>query len=263
MEELFANPRFQQLLAEPYPEGVVPLEFAKPSWLVRKPICRLPGPYGNYREELFAADMLADPAIPAALPGALPAQPTQAPASDGCSLYDEVTVAQLSDVAIDASGIVSDTAAIGAAYCAPQPGDPVPAEALQTVSIWKLPPPDPSEQISYTWEGMAARLEDRTILPVRADAIPPCSPEQLTVFAPPIPGAVRMPDLARYGENQAKEILSALGITNFYVDYQTRDRIPEIFDQYVPYAILSTLPGPGEWVTPDQTVVLGVRAPEE
>jgi beta-lactam-binding protein with PASTA domain len=78
---------------------------------------------------------------------------------------------------------------------------------------------------------------------------------------PPTPGAVRMPDLRRFGENQAKEQLAALGIFNVYVDYQTRDRIPDVYDEYAPYAVVSTLPAPGEWIDPNVTVVLGVRAP--
>ncbi|HWQ13251.1 MAG TPA: transglycosylase domain-containing protein, partial [Roseiflexaceae bacterium] len=264
MEELFANPRFQRLLAEPYPDGRLPLEFARPSWLVRKPICRLPGPYGNYAEELFAPAMVTDPRIPAALPGAPPGQPSPTPPAgqSGCSLYEEVTVARIGDTTIRATSIITDSAAVGETYCLPQPGDPVPADALTTIYTWKLPPPDPSEQISYTWEDMAVEVDGRPILPLRAEAIPPCTPERLAALAPPAPGAVRMPDLRRFGENQAKEILAALGVTNVFVDYQGRDRIPEVFDQFVPYAVVSTLPAPGEWILPDQRVVLGIRAPE-
>jgi hypothetical protein len=259
MEELFANPRFERLLAEPYPEGRLPLEFARPAWLARESICRLPGPYGNYREELFAPDMLDDARIPAALPGAQPAPTrTARPGRDGCSLYEEITVAQIGNVDVASQGEAG-----GPAYCVPQPGDVVPEEALRTISTWRLPPPDPDEQVSYTWEGMSTRLGDRVVVAMRADQIPPCAPEQLAVFAPPDPGAVRMPDLEKFGENQAKEILQALGITDVFVDYQTRDRIPDIFDAFSPYAVVSTLPEAGEWVTPDQTVVLGIRAPEE
>ena len=58
------------------------------------------------------------------------------------------------------------------------------------------------------------------------------------------PGSVRMPDLRRFGENQAKEQLAALGVTNIYVDYQDRARIPDLYDQYAPYAVVSTLPAP-------------------
>jgi peptidoglycan glycosyltransferase len=71
-----------------------------------------------------------------------------------------------------------------------------------------------------------------------------------------------MPDLRRFGENQAKEQLAALGVTNIYVDYQDRSRIPDIYDQYSPYAVVSTLPAPGDYIPPGTTVVLGVRAPD-
>jgi peptidoglycan glycosyltransferase len=71
-----------------------------------------------------------------------------------------------------------------------------------------------------------------------------------------------MPDLRRFGENQAKEKLAELGVTNIYVDYQDRTRIPDLYDQYSPYAVVSTLPAPGDYIPPDTTVVLGIRAPD-
>jgi peptidoglycan glycosyltransferase len=263
MEELFVNPRYQRLLAEPYPDGRLPLEFAKPSWLVQKPICRLPGPYGNYNRELFTPDMVNDARIPAALPGVIPA-PTTAPAqqSDGCSLYEELTVARIGEPESVSLEVRPEGANPSATYCLPQPGDVIPPAVLETISLWKLPPPDPSEQISYRWEGMGARVDDRVIVALRPEQIQPCTFDQLAVFAPPDPGAVRMPDLQKFGENQAKEILAALGITDVFVDYQTRERIPDVFDTFSPYAVVSTLPVAGEWVTPGQTVVLGVRSPE-
>jgi peptidoglycan glycosyltransferase len=83
----------------------------------------------------------------------------------------------------------------------------------------------------------------------------------IAAIAPP--GSIRMPDLRKFGENQAKDQLGALGIYNVYVDYQTRERIPDVFDSYGPYVVLSTIPGAGEWVRPGETVVLGIRAPDE
>jgi hypothetical protein len=264
MEELFANQRFSRLLAEPYQGQELPIEFTRPSWLAQQSICRLPGAYGNYTQELFAPDMVAGARIPAALPGANPAPaPTQRPRGDGCGVFEEATVVQLGDTAISATGVITSGETLAGAYCLPQPGDPVPEESLRTIYTWRLPAPDPSEQVTYRWEGMAAQYNGAPVLPIRADLIPPCTQDMLAVFEPPVPGGLRMPDLERYGENQAKDILAAMGITNVFVDYQTRDRIPDIFDDYAPYAVVSSLPAAGEWVTPDMTIVLGIRAPEE
>lgn len=251
MEELFANPAYEQLLAEPYPDGRLPLDFARPSWLVRKPICPLPGPYNAYRDELFAPDMT--PASSAII-------------SDAAQLcrdvFTEVQVVRLSDQPIESTAIVTDTATIGTVYCTPPENEPVVPELLTTILTWNVPPPDPDEQVVYTWEGARGTMGDRAIEPIVGASIPTCSPDVLVPLTPPTPGAVRMPDLRRFGENQAKEQLAALGIFNVFVDYQTRDRIPDVFDQYVPYAVISTIPAAGEWIDPDVTVVLGVRAPE-
>lgn len=250
MEELFANPKFQRLLAEPYPEGRLPIDFTKPSWLVRRPICPLPGPYNAYREELFSPDMLASNATPVSDTAQL------------CQhIFTEMQVVRLSDSPIEATALITDTAIAGQWYCTPGEGQSIAPEQVTTVLAWNVPPPDPDEQIVYTWEGMNSTPGDRTIVPIVAAAIPACTADMLIPYAPPTPGAVRMPDLRRFGENQAKEQLAALGIFNVYVDYQTRDRIPDVYDEYAPYTVVSTLPAPGEWVDPDVTVVLGVRAP--
>lgn len=250
MEELFANPKFQRLLAEPYPEGRLPLDFKKPSWLVRKPICPLPGPYHVSDEELFAPDML--PAGSAAVSNT--AQLCR-------DIFTEVRVVRLSDAPIETTSLITDTAVAGQWYCSPGEDQNIAPERVTTILTWNVPPPDPDEQIVYRWEGMSASIGDRTVAPIVAAAIPACTAEMLIPYAPPPPGAVRMPDLRRFGENQAKEQLAALGIFNVYVDYQTRDRIPDVFDEYPPYAVVSTLPAPGEWIDPNVTVVLGVRAP--
>ncbi len=71
-----------------------------------------------------------------------------------------------------------------------------------------------------------------------------------------------MPDLRNFGENQAKERLAALGIYSIYVDYQTRDRIPDIYDQFGPYVVLSTQPSALRMDPSRHTVVLGIRAPD-
>jgi hypothetical protein len=71
-----------------------------------------------------------------------------------------------------------------------------------------------------------------------------------------------MPELFRMGENQAKAELARLGVDNIYVDYQTRARIPDRFDQFAPYVVISTMPRTGDWILPNTTVVLGIRAPD-
>ncbi len=250
MEELFANPKFQRLLAEPYLDGRLPLDFKKPSWLVRKPMCPLPGPYHISSEELFAPDML-----PA---GSVPVSDTAQLCRD---IFTEVQVVRLSDAPIETTSLITDTAVAGQWYCTPGEGQGIAPDQATTILTWNVPPPDPDEQIVYRWEGMSASIGDRTVVPIVASAIPACTADMLIPYKPPSPGAVRMPDLRRFGENQAKEQLAALGVFNVYVDYQTRDRIPEVFDEYAPYAVVSTLPAPGEWIDPNMTVVLGVRAP--
>lgn len=234
MEELFANAKFEKLLAEPY-KGKLPLDFTLPPELVRKPICRLPGAFGDYGEELFSPDMQKG---------------EEKTAGEGCDAYSSITVAHLGGDEPSAEG--SDTIiTTGGNYCIPQEGMYIPAELIKTITVWNLPPADPDEEIDYQWSGGSA---------FSASQIPPCTNEMITSIAPP--GSVRMPDLRRLGENQAKEQLAALGITNIWVDYQTRDRIPDIYDQVAPYAVVSTLPRAGEWIKPGTTVVLGVRAPD-
>jgi peptidoglycan glycosyltransferase len=210
----------------------------------------LPGPYNAYREELFAPDMLASNAIPVS-------DTTQL-----CqNIFTEVPVVQLSDSPVKATALITDTAIAGQWYCTPGEDQRIAPDQVTTILAWNVPPPDPDEQIVYTWEGMSNTLGDRTVAPIVAAAIPACTADVLIPSTPPTPGAVRMPDLRRFGENQAKEQLAALGIFNVYVDYQTRDRIPDVYDEYAPYAVVSTLPAPGEWIDPNATVVLGVRAP--
>jgi peptidoglycan glycosyltransferase len=248
MEELFADPRFERILAAPY-GGKLPLDFELPKTLVRQPICKLPGKFNNFGDDLFT-DAMLKAARPARVGQAAPIKPGEAqPLSDGCSLTTKETVFVYGEVAGEDGQTTSS-------YCRPLPGT-VPDSLLITVDVWKLPPPDPSMKVVYRWEGGSASLPD---------AIPECTPEMLaTAPVPPAalePGAVQMPNLIGLGENQAKEALANLGIYSVSVDYQTRDRIPDVFDRYGPYVVVSTLPGTGEWLPPGATVVLGVRAPE-
>ncbi|HJZ50030.1 MAG TPA: transglycosylase domain-containing protein [Roseiflexaceae bacterium] len=258
MEELFKNPKFQQVLAEPY-AGRLPLDFTLPADLVRKPICALPGPFNKYKDELFAPDMLKrtgmlTPTAALASSDANGATATSTPAQsiNGCDSYTDLTVAQLGDTVAAAPDNQEQQPGLNPAnYCKPVDGVAVPDGMLTTIKVMKLPPADPDEKVEYRWSGGGA---------ISADQIPDCSDAMIAAVAPP--GSVRMPDLRRFGENQAKEKLAALGVTNIYVDYQDRSRIPDIYDQYVPYAVVSTLPAPGDWIRPDTTVVLGVRAPD-
>jgi peptidoglycan glycosyltransferase len=136
----------------------------------------------------------------------------------------------------------------------------IPAGLATTINIWKTPPADPDEKVRYVWSGGSA-----------GGNVPVCSQEQYaSVIEPtpeptpePAPGSVIMPDLRKFGENQAKERLAALGVTNYiYVDYQTRERIPAIYDQFSPYAVVSTIPAAGQPIVPGTTIVLGIRAPD-
>jgi peptidoglycan glycosyltransferase len=245
MEELF-KPEWEPLLAAPFPNHKLPIDFTLPPEIVRRPICELPGPFGGYSEELFSPDMLKRAPAPTDDEVRATSTDAQMRSLDGCEVYRQATV-----VALGAQP-VADGNGSEERYCIPAEGMAIPNDLLQTVTIWNVPAPNPDEErVEYRWEGSNGLI---------ADQIPPCSEEMIAAIAPP--GAVRMPDLRGFGENQAKERLAALGITNVYVDYQTRERIPDVYDQFGPYVVLSTLPAAGEWVPPGTTVVLGIRAPD-
>jgi serine/threonine protein kinase len=67
------------------------------------------------------------------------------------------------------------------------------------------------------------------------------APAPVSFTATPKP-ALRMPNLVAYGENQAKEILSELGIDaeRISVIYQSRDILGDQFDQFPAYAVVAT-----------------------
>src|SRR5690606_15190520 len=123
---------------------------------------------------------------------------------------------------------------------------------------------DPSERVRYVWSGGSATQlsgdDDSEGGLGELANLRSCRPEDFVkpTPAPPVAGAIQMPDLRHLGENQAKDELAKLGIFSIYVDYQTRDRIPDSFDQFVPYSVVSTLPAPGDWYIPGTTVVLGI-----
>jgi membrane peptidoglycan carboxypeptidase len=280
MEEIFVwiqkQPRYRSLFAAPYADGVIPTEFRLPDdgSVQRKAICALPGSYGGYSEELFSRTMLTRLISPTVNlePG---------PALDArlrdlripCDAFERVTVVRIpaeeewtSDGQLQigarpepAEGEEEGQGLPSGNYCRPVEGVAYPEGLRQTIFIWDTPPPDPDVRVRYEWRGGSARID--------VDTLPAC---EAAMFEPPVPvppvaGAILMPDLERLGENQAKELLASLGIpaSMVYVDYQTRDRIPEQFDQYVPYSVVSTQPAAGDWIMPGTTVILGVRSPEE
>jgi len=285
MEELFVwikeRPRYAELFAQPFPGGVIPTEFTLPTdnSVQRRAICELPGSFGGYKEELFTRPMLTAIITPTVTlqPGPeLDARLAQVKVP--CDAYKKATVVRIpqkEDWTADGTLLVRAPAApaegdeagdntpqlSAAAFCRPAEGVAVPPGLAREIYIWNVPPRDKDEKVEYRWSGGSAGSA------VRLDDLPACT---AAMFEPPVPkppveGAIQMPDLRRLGENQAKEALAAIGIgaDRIYVDYQTRARIPEAFDQFVPYSVVSTVPAAGDWILPGTTVVLGIRSPSE
>lgn len=131
-----------------------------------------------------------------------------------------------------------------------------------------------------------AQAEGATIIPPspapatptaspRTPAISPTTRVSPTIGAPstptlpptttPLPlGAAIMPDLVGYGESQAKILLGQLGVTpdQIVIDYQDRMILGSLFDEFPPYAVISTQPLAGQIITAQGTVTLGIRAPQ-
>ncbi len=249
MEDIFRRireePRYQQLFAIPFADGVIQTDFRLPETVVRRSICPLSGPYGGPDTELFTQAMLE-------------ANPSN------CTAFRSVRVVR--------TGVGSDGAD---RYCIPAEGSSYPPDRVISIQVFNTPPPDPDIKVEYKWDIGQGGLIDPNSLPVcgyvgdetitrtqqieRRDPLP-----QATVqpAEPQRPAGQVMPPLVGLGENQAKAVLAQLGITSVVVDYQTRERIPAIFDQFVAYAVVSTSPGPGTPISPGMTVVLGVRAPD-
>jgi peptidoglycan glycosyltransferase len=185
-------------------------------------------------------------------------------AAGACLPYEVIPALLLTTQPITWGSILTDPAPLAGQVCLPP--DPTLLSAERTVSLlnWRLPPADPAERVVYAWESLNAWVPGAISIAFPRERLPVC--DAATVIdaapAPPAPDAIRMPDLQRFGENQAREQLAALGITSIFVDYQTRERIPDVYDAFAPYAVVSTLPAAGEWVVPADTVVLGVRAPD-
>ncbi|MBC8074996.1 MAG: transglycosylase domain-containing protein, partial [Chloroflexales bacterium] len=289
MEELFANPRYGALLAAPFPAQQLPLSFSIPTdSVLRQPICALPGSFGGYTSEIFSLAMLSAsaratatalaPTTTAAPLDPFADTPTPAAASQvklSCDAYQRISVVRVPpppDALLAATQTLSDTAVFSREqFCLPVAGESYPPELLADIYIWNFPPPDPSEKVEYRWSwggaGSAARVDNKLIVSLQRDSLLPCA---ATDFATPTPepptfGAVQIPDLRRFGENQAKDALVRLGIPSdrIVVDYQTRERVPDVFDQFAPYVVISTQPAPGDWYIPGTTIVLGIRAPDD
>ena len=148
--------------------------------------------------------------------------------------------------------------------CLPTDGVSIPQDRIVEGVTWILPPDEPDILTDYAWE-VVPNIEtlQPPILPFDAKMIPACTNEMLTAFGPPVEGAIRMPNLQRLDAQAAVDTLTALGIdpTLIYVDLQTRERIPDVFDQYAPNQVISTMPGADAWILPGQAVIIGARAP--
>jgi membrane peptidoglycan carboxypeptidase len=292
MEELFANPRYGALLAEPFPNRQPPLNFTLPGdTVLRQPICALPGAFGGYNSELFSLAMLSASARATATALApttttsveiprrgVSTAETPTPGAAGrvklsCDAYERISVVRMPPQAdpLQATDALSETGVFSQErYCLPVAGETYPPELLADIYIWNFPPPDPSEKVDYRWSwggaGTSARVDNKQIVSAQRNTLQPCVASDFATPTPEPPtfGAIQMPDLRRFGENQAKEALARLGIPaeSIVVDYQTRERVPDAFDQFSPYAVISTLPAPGDWYIPGTTVVLGIRAPD-
>lgn len=114
-------------------------------------------------------------------------------------------------------------------------------------------------------------LYPRTATPTASET-PTASPTETPTATPtptppvedlPIAGAIRMPDLVGMHLAEAQAHLEQLGLVTGIVDIQSRDQIPELFDQVAPHTVVSTLPVSGTWVLPADQIVLGVRAPDD
>ncbi|MFN5059069.1 MAG: penicillin-binding protein [Chloroflexota bacterium] len=267
MEYMFNERRFEPLLAEPFNNRLV-LNFSRPAGVQERPICPLPGAFNNRNTELFTRTMNTNPVPGPARDNATSIDLTvQAPAEltdDPCAgLMQKTQVVKLVD-SLPLSGVITDTAVITTNVCLPTDGVSIPQDRIVEGVTWILPPDEPDILTDYAWE-VVPNIEtlQPPILPFDAKMIPACTNEMLTAFGPPVEGAIRMPNLQRLDAQAAVDTLTALGIdpTLIYVDLQTRERIPDVFDQYAPNQVISTMPGADAWILPGQAVIIGARAP--
>ncbi len=261
MEEIFTwieeKEYYRDLFSAPFPNKTIPEEFTLPEGDViqERAICSIPGPFGGYNEEIFTREMLLGTGIltQTVTVTGTPSPNNKSKISGACDFYRSFTVVQVPGSGGDDSEPT---------YCLPVSGQTYPPELIKTITYWNIPQPDPDERVTYQWSGGGAGGA------VNRDNLQFCSASILatptpTTPTPPVAGAVMMPDVQRMGETEAKNLLASKGITNVYIDYQTRQRVPDIFDQYAPYTVISSLPAPGKWVLPGTSVILGIRSPDD
>ncbi len=262
MEEIFVwiedNEYYRDLFSAPFPNKTIPDEFSLPGGDVieERPICSIPGPFGGYDEELFTREMLLGTGImtqTVTVTGTpSPNTNTKSKISGACDFYRSFTVVQIPGGGDDGKS----------SYCLPVSGQTYPPELIKKITYWNIPQPDPDERVTYQWSGgsAGAGMSPGNLQFCSASILATPTPTAPTA---PVDGAVMMPNVHRMGETEAKNLLASMGITNVYIDYQTRQRVPDVFDQYAPYTVISSLPAPGKWVMPGSSVILGIRAPDD
>ncbi len=264
MEYIFADERLNTLLAQPF-DGQMPMEFSRPKGVRELPICPLPGAFNNRTTELFTRTMSPSPlAPPPGMGNDAASLPELALTDDPCAgLLQPLTVIKLTDT-LPASGVITDSVVLSQTFCLPSETTFVPPERKLSGFAWILPTPEPEINALYQWE-VAKNIAEFpiTFIPADAKSIAVCTPEMLSQFGPPVEGAVRMPEIRGLDAQVALDTLVALGIpsTQIYVDLQTRDRIPDAFDQYQPNQVIGSIPAPGDWILPGTSVTIGARAP--
>ena len=264
MEFIFADARLNALLAEPF-NGTLPLEFTRPKGVQELPICALPGAFNNRTTELFTRTMIPSPIAP---PPGTNQDPTTLPSPelglDPCAgLLQPVSVVMITDT-LPLSGVITDSAVLSQTVCLPNETTFVPPERRVDGFAWILPFAEPNINALYQWEApvVTGELQPK-IIPANAGSIAVCTPEMLARFGPPVEGAIRMPDIRGLDAQVAVDTLLALGVTQtqIYVDLQSQDRIPDVFDLYQPNQVIGSIPGTGDWILPGASVILGARGP--
>ncbi|GIV96154.1 MAG: glycosyl transferase [Herpetosiphonaceae bacterium] len=287
MQRIRSHERLMTLLAEPF-GGQVPSTFPSSfPGVERREVCSIPGPFGGPTSEFFISGMkhiktdpeeaeksekviawewaygsLKDVSHLLSCEGAddLPPIPTEEPTPEitptpelppGIYLmpnlvgYGENQAKEiLGQLGIKPEQIVvqyQSRSKLGDLF------DQYPPYAV----VSSLPPP-----------GSLIDANTTIVLGIRSPADDGGRPQPTATPPPPAP---KMPNLVGYGENQAREILYSLGIKpeQIIVDYQSRSRLGDLFDQYPPYAVVSTSPPPGAPLNPSVTIILGVRSPED
>jgi hypothetical protein len=162
------------------------------------------------------------------------------------------------------SGVITDSAVLSQTVCLPNETTFAPPERRIDGVAWILPFAEPNINALYQWEApvVTGELQPK-IIPANASSIAVCTPEMLARFGPPVEGAIRMPDIRGLDAQVAVDTLLALGITQpqIYVDLQSQDRIPDVFDLYQPNQVIGSIPGTGDWILPGASVILGARGP--